>query len=208
VPRDELFVTTKVWNEDVRAERVEAAFEESMARLGLDYLDLYLIHWPVKGQFVAAWKVMEKLQRDGRIRAIGVSNFMVPHLEALLAETEVVPAVNQIEFHPYLRSTPLLEYCRLKDIRLTAWSPLMQGTVLQDETINRIAERLGKSPAQIVLRWELQTGVVTIPKSSREERIVANADIFDFRLSPADMAEIDALDRQQRCGPDPFNFDF
>jgi diketogulonate reductase-like aldo/keto reductase len=209
VPRAELFVTTKAWNDDIRAGRVPAACEESLARLGLDYVDLYLIHWAVRGKIVPAWKAAEGLFRSGRARAIGVSNHMVPHLEELLAIAEVVPAVNQVEFHPYLQSRPLLEKCRAAGIQVEAWSPLMQGgEVLRDPAITRIAQAHGKTAAQVVLRWDVQRGVVTIPKSSQPKRIAENAGIFDFSLSPAEMAAIDALDRNQRRGADPFNFPF
>ncbi len=208
VPRKDLFVTTKVWNDDLREDRVEAAFEESLARLDLEYVDLYLIHWPVEGKFVSAWKVMEKIYRSGRAKAIGVSNFLIPQLEALLPAAEIVPTVNQIEFHPYLQSTSLQQYCRERNIRLTAWSPLMQGTLLEDPVIQKIAEKQGKTPAQIVLRWDLQSGVITIPKSSRVERMQENASIFDFELSANDMEALNALERNQRSGADPMDFDF
>lgn len=209
VPREELFVTTKVWNDDVRADRVEAAFEESLQRLGLDYVDMYLVHWPIKGKIVSSWRVLEALQRSGRVRAIGVSNYMIPHLDELLRAAEIVPAVNQIEFHPYLQSKPLHEYCRARGIRLQAWSPLMQaGTVLRDPTLAQIARDHGRTVAQVILRWDLQSGVVTIPKSVRPERIRENAAVFDFALTDEQMKAISALDRNRRHGADPFNFDF
>lgn len=209
IPRSEIFVTTKVWNDDIRNDRIEAAFNESMRKLGLDYLDLYLLHWPIKGKHQSAWRTMEKLYRTGRIKAIGVSNYMIPHLDELLPGAEVVPAVNQIEFHPYLQSKPLHEYCRVRDIRLTAWSPLMQaGPLLNDAVLAGIARQHRKTVAQVVLRWDLQIGVVTIPKSVRRERIAENAAIFDFELSPEEMAAIAALDRGRRNGADPFNFSF
>jgi len=209
VPREEVFVTTKVWNDDMRRDRVEAAFEESLDRLGLDYVDLYLLHWPIKGKIVLSWKVLERLYRDGRARAIGVSNYMIPHLDELLAAAEVVPAVNQIEFHPYLQSRPLHDYCRAKGIRLEAWSPLMQaGPLLQNPTLAEIAKHHGKTVAQVILRWDLQSGVVTIPKSARPSRIAENANVFDFRLSEAEMKAIGALERNQRNGADPFDFSF
>ena len=209
IPRSEIFVTTKVWNDDIRADRIEAAFEDSMRKLGLDYLDLYLLHWPIKGKHQSAWRVMEKLARSDRIKAIGVSNYMIPHLDELLPGAEIVPAVNQIEFHPYLQSKPLRDYCRARDIRLTAWSPLMQaGPLLQDPVLAGLATKHHKSVAQIVLRWDVQAGVITIPKSVHAARIAENAAIFDFELSPAEMTAIDALDRNQRNGADPFNFNF
>lgn len=209
VPRSELFVTTKVWNDDIRAGRIEAAFEESMQRLGLDYVDLYLLHWPIKGRHRESWRAMEKIHATERARAIGVSNYMIPHLEELLPTAEIVPAVNQVEFHPYLQSKPLHRFCRERDIRLTAWSPLMQaGALLKDPVLAAIARRHGKTVAQVILRWDLQLGVVTIPKSARPERMAENAAIFDFELDGAEMESIDALDDDRRNGPDPLNFDF
>lgn len=209
VPREELFVTTKVWNDDMRRNRVEAAFDESLRRLGLEYVDLFLLHWPIKDRIIPSWKVLEKLHRDGRIKAIGVSNYMVPHLEELLPAAEIVPAVNQIEFHPYLQTKPLAAFCRGKGIQLEAWSPLMQaGALLRDPTLAAIAEKHGKTVAQVVLRWDVQGGVVTIPKSTHADRIAENAGFFDFELSPEEMAAIAALDREQRHGADPMNFSF
>ena len=209
VPRSEIFLTTKVWNDEIRADRIEAAFETSLRKLGLDYLDLYLLHWPIKGKHQSAWRVMEKLQRTGRIKAIGVSNYMIPHLDELLPAVEIVPAVNQIEFHPYLQSKPLHDYCRARDIRLTAWSPLMQaGSLLHDAVLADIAKIHRKSVAQVILRWDLQSGVITIPKSVHAERIAENADIFDFELTATEMAAIAGLDRNLRNGADPFNFSF
>jgi diketogulonate reductase-like aldo/keto reductase len=209
VPRHELFVTTKVWNDDIRAGRIEAAFEESMQRLGLDQLDLYLLHWPLKGRHQESWRAMERLHRTGRVQAIGVSNYMIPHLEELLQSAEIVPAVNQIEFHPYLQSKPLHRFCRMRDIRLTAWSPLMQaGPLLGDPVLKAIAKRHGRTVAQVVLRWDLQVGVVTIPKSVRPERMAENAAVFDFELDAAEMEAIAALDDDRRNGADPFNFSF
>jgi diketogulonate reductase-like aldo/keto reductase len=209
VPREQLFVTTKVWNDDMRRDRVMAAFDRSLKLLGLDYVDLYLLHWPIKGKIVPSWRVLEELLRSGRARAIGVSNYMIPHLEELLAAAEIVPAVNQIEYHPYLQSKPLHDFCRTRGIRLEAWSPLMQaGAILREPALAAIARRHGKTVAQVILRWDLQNGVVTIPKSVRAERIRENADIFDFALSADEMETIAALDRGQRSGADPFNFSF
>ncbi len=209
IPRREIFITTKVWNDDIRADRIEAAFADSMRKLGLDYLDLYLLHWPIKGKHQSAWRTMEKLQRTGRIKAIGVSNYMIPHLDELLPAAEILPAVNQIEFHPYLQSKPLHDYCRARDIRLTAWSPLMQaGPLLKDPVLTGIAKKHAKSVAQIILRWDLQVGVITIPKSVHAKRIAENANLFDFELSKEEMTAIAALDRNQRNGADPFNFAF
>ncbi len=209
VKREEIFVTTKLWNDDMRSGEVGAAFERSLKLLGLDYVDLYLLHWPVKGSIVRSWRVLEKLQRSGRIKAIGVSNHLREHLEELLASAEIVPAVNQIEFHPRLQSRALVEFCQEKGIVVEAWSPLMQGgEVLRDPVLKEIARAHGKTVAQVILRWILQAGVVAIPKSAREERVRENADIFDFALSESEMAAIRGLDRGQRVGPDPASFDF
>ena len=209
IPRERLFITTKVWNDDVRRDRVPEAFEESLQLLGLDYLDLYLVHWPIAGRIVTAWRAMEKLFRSERVKAIGVSNHMRPHLDELLVAAEIPPAVNQIEFHPYLQSRPLLSFCRDNKIQVEAWSPLMRaGPLLQDPALIEIARRHRKSVAQIVLRWDIQCGVVTIPKSVQPDRIAENAGIFDFVLSGAEMSAINALERNQRAGPDPFNFSF
>jgi diketogulonate reductase-like aldo/keto reductase len=209
VPRERLFVTTKVWNEDVRAGRVEAALDDSLKALGLGYVDLYLVHWPIRGRIAAAWKAMEALHASGRARAVGVSNHMEPHLDELLASARVVPAVNQVEFHPYLQSPALVERCRKHGIRVEAWSPLGQGKgLLDDPTLGRIAGAHRRTAAQVALRWNIQREVVTIPKTVRKERMAENAALADFELSVADMAAIAALDRGRRFGPDPMNFGF
>lgn len=209
VPREQLFITTKVWNDDVRRDRVLEAFDLSLKTLGLDYVDLYLVHWPITGKIVPAWRAMEQLARSGRAKAIGVSNHLRPHLDELLAASEIVPAVNQIEFHPYLQSRPLVEFCAAKKIQLEAWSPLQRGgELLRDPKLVAIAKRHGKTTAQVVLRWDIQGGIVTIPKSVRPARIAENAAVFDFELSAEEMASINQLDRNQRCGPDPINIAF
>ncbi len=208
VPRSEIFVTSKVWNSDQGYDSTLRAFDASMQRLGLEVLDLYLVHWPVAGKYKETWKALERLYREKRVRAIGVSNFLQHHLEDLLGEAEVVPAVNQLEFHPYLVQQPLQDFCRAKGIQYEAWSPLMQGEIFKIHEMARLAEKYGKSIAQVVLRWNLQKGVVTIPKSSKKERIIQNADLFDFELSAADVDLLDAMDRGKRFGPDPDNFDF
>ncbi len=208
IPREDIFLTTKVWNDDQRAGRTLKAFDESLSRLGTDYVDLYLVHWPVAGCYRKTWTEMEAIYRSGRARAIGVSNFLPGHLDDLLQTAEVVPAVNQVEFHPHLVQPDLLAYCRSKDIRLEAWSPLMQGQVTDDADIADLAKKYGKTPAQVVLRWDLQHGVVTIPKSATPSRILENADLFDFELSADDMRRLDGLDRARRLGPDPADFDF
>jgi methylglyoxal/glyoxal reductase len=208
VSREDLFITTKVWNDDQGYESTLQAFEESRKKLGLEYIDLYLIHWPVKGKYKETWKALEKLYEDGLVKAIGVSNFQVHHLKDLLSDAKVKPMVNQVEFHPYLTQKELLAYCNEENIQLEAWSPLMQGEVVRVDVIKELAEKYGKTPAQIVLRWDLQHGVVTIPKSVKEHRIQENADVFDFELSREDMDKLDALNKNHRYGPDPDNFDF
>ncbi|MBD2870296.1 aldo/keto reductase [Paenibacillus arenilitoris] len=206
--RESLFVTSKVWNADLGYESALAAYETSLAKLGLDYLDLYLIHWPVQGKYKEAWRALEKLYKTGRVKAIGVSNFHIHHLEDLLRDAEIKPMVNQVEFHPRLTQPELRAFCAAHGIQLEAWSPLMQGGLLDNPTIADIAAKYGKSAAQIILRWDLQHGVVTIPKSTKERRMIENASVFDFELSPEDMARIDGLNRHRRVGPDPDNFDF
>lgn len=208
VSREELFVTTKVWNADQGYESTLKAFETSMEKLGLEYLDLYLIHWPVAGKYKDTWKALEKLYKDGRVRAIGVSNFHVHHLKDLMADAQIKPMVNQVEYHPHLAQTELLEFCKAEGIQMEAWSPLKQGELLSEPTIVEIAEKHGKSPAQVILRWDLQNGVVTIPKSIKEHRIVENADVFNFELSSEDMNRLNSLNKDERVGPDPDNFDF
>ena len=206
--RENIFVTTKVWNSDQGYDSTLAAFDASRTRLGLDYVDLYLIHWPVKAKHRETWRALEKLYREGAARAIGVSNFQIHHLMDLLEVCEVEPMVNQVEFHPYLVQSDLLAFCEAHRVRLEAWSPIMRGKVNDVPELVKIAAKYGKSPAQLVLRWDLQHEVVTIPKSVHQERIEANADIFDFEIAPEDMASIDRLDRAERLGPDPDNFSF
>ncbi|MDU7575323.1 MAG: glyoxal/methylglyoxal reductase [Bacillus subtilis] len=203
VAREELFITSKVWNEDQGYETTLAAFEKSLERLQLDYLDLYLIHWPGKDKYKDTWRALEKLYKDGKIHAIGVSNFQVHHLEELLKDAEIKPMVNQVEFHPRLTQKELRDYCKAQGIQLEAWSPLMQGQLLDNEVLAQIAEKHNKSVAQVILRWDLQHEVVTIPKSIKEHRIIENADIFDFELSQEDMDKIDALNKDERVGPNP-----
>jgi diketogulonate reductase-like aldo/keto reductase len=208
VPREEIFLTSKVWNSDQGYNTTLEAFEKSLERLQTDYLDLYLIHWPKGKLSVETWKAMEELYERGLIRAIGVSNFLVHHLEDFLPECKVIPAVNQVEFHPELIQPELLEYCREKGIQSEAWSPIMKGKVLNIPVLQALAAKYGKSPVQIVLRWDIQKGVVTIPKSVKPERIISNADIFDFELSDEDMAKIDRLDKNQRIGFHPDHIPF
>lgn len=207
IPREEIFVTTKLWNSD-QGKNAARALEQSLSKLKLDYVDLYLIHWPVKDKFKESWSVLETLYQQGKARAIGVSNFMEHHLRDLMNECDVVPMVNQCEFHPRLVQPELLKYCRDNKIQYEAWSPIMKGRLEGIDAIEELSAAYGKTPAQIVLRWDLQHRVVTIPKSVHRERILENANIFDFELSPQDMARIDGLDKGERIGPDPDNFDF
>ncbi|MBG9787877.1 aldo/keto reductase [Brevibacillus laterosporus] len=208
LPREDLFVTSKVWNADLGYEATLAAFETSLDKLGLEYLDLYLIHWPVKGKYKEAWRALEKLYKDGRVKAIGVSNFQIHHLEDLMEEAEIKPMINQVEFHPYLTQKELITFCRAHDIQMEAWSPLMQGQLLDNPVLQEIANKHSKTVAQVILRWDLQHGVITIPKSTKEHRIVENASVFDFELTKEEMDRIDALNQNHRVGPDPDNFDF
>jgi diketogulonate reductase-like aldo/keto reductase len=208
ISREDVFLTTKVWNDDQREKRTLAAFEESLKRLGTEYVDLYLVHWPVEGCFQETWQVMEEIYQSGRAKAIGVSNFMVHHLEDILRDSPIVPSVNQVEFHPLLVQPELLGFCQSHKIQVEAWSPLMEGKILTEQTVQELAEKYHKTPAQIILRWDLQHEVVTIPKSTHSSRIAENTQIFDFELSQADMNVLDALDEGKRVGPDPYNFDF
>jgi methylglyoxal/glyoxal reductase len=208
LPRSQIFVTTKVRNADQGYEQTLRAFEESSRTLGIGAIDLYLIHWPVKEKFSDTWRALERLYTDGRVRAIGVSNFKIHHLEELAKTASVVPAVNQVEFHPFLLQPDLLAYDLAKGIRHEAWSPLTRGRSLENPVIVRIARAQGRTPAQVLLRWDLQHGVVTIPKSVHRERIAENAALFDFELTPAEVAAIDGLDTGTRMGPDPDHITF
>lgn len=206
VAREDIFITTKVWNDDQGYDSTLRAFDKSMERLHLDYIDLYLIHWPVGGTYLDTWRALERIYEDGRARAIGVSNFMVHHLEAVLNICAVKPAVNQIEFHPHLQQPELVRYCLDQDIQVEAWSPLKKGGLAKDPELTRIGQQYGKTAAQAILRWEIQRGIVTIPKSSHRERIEENANVFDFELSEDDMTAINAMDRGDRVGPHPDEF--
>lgn len=208
IPRKELFVTSKVWNSDQGYDSTLRAFDKSMKLLGFEYLDLYLVHWPVKGKYIETWKALEQLYAEGRVRAIGVSNFLLYHLEDLLKHCKTVPMVNQMEFHPRLVQQKLIDYCCSHKIQYEAWSPLMQGKIFNIRELQGLASKYEKDIAQIVLRWDLQKCVVTIPKSVHHERIVSNAQIFDFEISAEDMLAIDRLDKQQRVGADPEDFNF
>lgn len=209
VPREELFVTTKLWNTEHEYDKALRAFDDSLAKLGLDYLDLYLIHWPVPAQdhYTDAWRALEKLYADQRVRAIGVSNFTVQTMSRLLDEFDVVPAVNQIELHPRFTQEELRKLHAVHDIATEAWSPLGQGKGLLDEPVlATVAAKHGKTPAQVVLRWHLQLGNVVIPKSVTPSRIAENLAVFDFTLDDEDMAALATLDSGARIGPDPATF--
>lgn len=208
VKREELFVTSKLWNADQGYDSALAAFDATMDKLGLDYLDLYLIHWPVKGKYKESWRALETLYREGRVKAIGVSNFQIHHLQDVMEGAEIKPMVNQVEFHPRLTQKELLQFCREQGIQLEAWSPLMQGELLNDPMLQEIGAKYGKTVAQVILRWDLQHGVITIPKSTKEARIIENASIYDFSLSEEEMNRIDGLNEDRRVGPDPDNFNF
>jgi len=207
IDRSELFITTKLNNDSHGREESVAALEESLGKLGLDYVDLYLIHWPLPGvdRYVETWKGFEELYRDGKARSIGVSNFHENHLNRLAAETDVTPAVNQVEVHPFFTQTALRQVNADRGILTEAWTPLGRGD-LESPTIGSIAEEVGKSPAQVVIRWHVQEGNVVFPKSVTPSRIVENFDVFDFELTDAQVTAISALDQGDRTGPDPDEF--
>jgi diketogulonate reductase-like aldo/keto reductase len=209
IPRDELFITTKLNNNAHAAGNTRQAFQASLAELGLDYVDLYLIHWPLpaKDRYVEAWQAFVALRDEGLIRSIGVSNFQPAHLERVVDETGQTPAVNQVELHPYLVQGPLREYDTAHKIATEAWSPIARGgELLGDQVITSLADKYGKSPAQVVIRWHLELGNVVIPKSVTPARIVENFDVFDFELDSEDVEAITGLDRGERTGPDPDHF--
>lgn len=203
VPREELFITTKVWNTAQRLGSVESAFNRSLERLQMDYVDLYLIHWPVPGCYLDTWKELEKIRDSGRAKSIGVSNFEISHLEALFEISGIVPAVNQIEYHPLWSQTELCAYCQEKGIAVQAYAPLARGAYFSRDVLIRIGEKYGKTPAQVGLRWMVQKHISVIPKSSNPVHILSNADIFDFQLSPLEMKAIDALDEKFRSASIP-----
>ena len=210
--RSEVFVTSKLDNGFHEPDAAREAFDRTLSDLGFDYVDLFLIHWPLPtlydGDFVSTWKTLEEFHSDGRARSIGVSNFQIEHLERLASETDTVPAVNQIEVHPYLTNDAVRAYGREHGIATEAWSPIAQGGVLEDQTITRIAEEVGKTPAQVVLRWHVQRGDIVFPKSVTPSRMKENFELFDFEIEPADMDAITALDRGEdgRTGPNPDTF--
>lgn len=214
IDRRDVYLTSKLNNGFHRPDDARRSFEDTLGKLGTEYIDLFLIHWPLPtrydGDFVSTWKVLEEFKADGRARSIGVSNFQVPHLERLAAETDTVPAVNQVEHHPYFANAAVLEYGRAHGIVTEAWSPLAQGKVPKEPVAIEIGERLGRTPSQVVLRWHLQHGHVIFPKSTTPSRIEENFGLFDFELSDEDVARLDALDQgpSGRIGPDPDTFDF
>ncbi|MDK6809258.1 aldo/keto reductase [Ligilactobacillus agilis] len=204
----DLFITSKVWNNHLSYDETIAAFNDSLAKLGLDYLDLCLIHWPGKAAFKEAWLALEDLYKAGKIRAIGVSNFQIYHLKELVEFATVTPVLNQIELHPKLTQTQLRDYLASKDIKVQAWSPLMQGKLLTDPALTAIAAKHNKSVAQVILRWDLQQGILLNVKSVHKERMLQNADLFDFELDEADLKTINELNENLRVGPNPDEFDF
>ncbi|SOC16696.1 diketogulonate reductase-like aldo/keto reductase [Ureibacillus xyleni] len=210
IKRDEIFVTTKVWNNDQGYDETLRAFETSLKKLGLDYIDLYLTHWPVEDKFVETYRAIERLYEEKLIRVPGVSNHHAHHLEKIFAKANVLPMVDQIELHPYLSQEELRAFCKEHDIAVTAWSPLGRGKVLKDETISKIASSVGKTAAQVILRWHYQNDVITIPKSVTLNRIEENMQIFDFELTSEQMTQIDRVNKNERVGqnPDTFHFDF
>ena len=208
IDREEVFITSKLWTDDMRKRRVRQALEKSLSLLNTDYLDLYLIHWPVKEEFVNSYKVMEELRSEGKIRAIGVSNFQIHHLKTLMTQTNLTPAVNQIESHPYLNNNEVFEFCRQNNIMHQSWSPLARGKALEDAKLKVLASKYNKTVAQIIIRWHIQKGVIVIPKSVHKERIIENAEVFDFNLTDQDIMEIDKLDCDLRTGSHPDTFTF
>jgi methylglyoxal/glyoxal reductase len=206
--REDLFITSKVWNSDQGYDTTLKAFETSLKKLDMNYMDLYLIHWPVEGKYNDTWKALERLYSEGLVKSIGVSNFHQHHLEDLMKNSNEKPVINQIECHPRLNQEKLRAFCQEEDIAVEAWSPIAQGRVLDEPTLKQIAEKHGKSSAQVILRWHLQNDVVIIPKSVHANRIKENADLFNFELSTDDMNQINDLNQDERFGPDPDNFDF
>ncbi|MDT2658824.1 aldo/keto reductase [Enterococcus hulanensis] len=208
IKREDLFVTTKLWNADQGYDSAHQAFNESLERLGLDYVDLYLIHWPVEGKFNDSWRAMEEIYESGRAKAIGVSNFHQHHIEELMTTAKIKPMVDQIELHPTLTQVELRDYLAGEGIAVEAWSPLGQGKILQNPTLVEIGEKHNKTAAQVIIRWHLQSDIIVIPKSVHEERIKENYDVFDFELTDEEIGQINALNIDEHLGADPDNFDF
>ncbi|MET3576493.1 aldo/keto reductase [Bhargavaea ullalensis] len=203
IPREELFITSKVWNTDQGYDETLRAFEKSLRELNMDYLDLYLTHWPIAGTFADTYRAIERLYEEKLIRVPGVSNHHRHHLEEVFAVANVKPMVNQIELHPYLSQEELRSFCLEHEIAVTSWSPLARGRLLDEPVIGRIAEARGKTPAEVIIRWHLQHDLIVIPKSVRPERVRSNADVFDFNLTDSEMEEIDGINRFERTGTDP-----
>ncbi|MCI2891401.1 aldo/keto reductase [Staphylococcus hominis] len=207
--REDIFVTSKLFFEDFGRENVAQAYETSIQKLGLDYLDLYLVHWPGTNEAVMidTWKSMEDLYKDNKVKNIGVSNFNPDHFEALLAQVSIKPVINQVEFHPYFTQEKLRTYLEAQNIYMESWSPFMNAQILNDETLNEIGKEVNKSAAQVIIKWNMQHNVVVIPKSVTSSRIEENIDVFDFELSEEQMKRIDDLNKDQRIGPDPDTFE-
>ena len=207
--REDLFITSKLWLTDFGRQNVEDAYRQSVAKLGLDYLDLYLMHWPGTNEAVMidSWRGMEDLYKQNQVKNIGVSNFTPEHFEALLAQVSIKPVINQVEFHPYLTQNKLRKYLEAQNIIMESWSPLMNSQILHDEVINEVANEVGKTPAQVVIRWNIQHDVVVIPKSVTPHRIEENLDVWNFELSDNQMERIDQLNQDKRIGPNPLEFD-
>ncbi|MCL2815729.1 MAG: aldo/keto reductase [Oscillospiraceae bacterium] len=208
IKREDIFITTKLWNEEQRKDNQYKAFEESLERLGVDYLDMYLIHWPVRGKYVESWKILERIYKEGRARAVGVCNFNIHHLEDIFAASNLLPAVNQVECHPWLTQVELAGYTQKQGIVFEPWSPFGVGKLLEDEKLKSIAQKYNKSTAQLILKWGLQRGFINIPKSANKDRILQNTQIFDFTVTEPDMAEIFKLNCGWRSGADPETFTF
>ena len=208
VTREELFVTSKLWNNHSSYDETITAYNQTLEKMGLDYLDLYLIHWPGQDKYLMPWKALENLYQEGRVKSIGVSNFQVNHLENLLSHSEIIPVINQIEFHPKLTQSEVRAYCLQHNIQVEAWSPLMNAELLNNEKVREIASKHGKSAAQVILRWDIQHGVITIPKSMTPSRIKENISLFDFSLTDEDMKQLNDLNENLRNGPHPDKFDF
>ncbi|EKR82623.1 glyoxal reductase [Leptospira interrogans serovar Medanensis str. L0448] len=203
IPRKEIFITTKLWNADQGSDKTRKALENSLDRLGIDFVDLYLIHFPVTSKRMDSWKELEKLYHDKLCKAIGVSNYTIIHLTELLKNSQITPAVNQVEFHPFLNQIHLLEYCKKHKIQLEAYSPLVHGQKIEDPTIAKIAQKYDKTPAQILIRWAIEQKIVVIPKSIKKERIIENSKVFDFAISEEDMKILNSLDEDFRTCWDP-----
>lgn len=210
IAREEIFLTTKLWNEDIRRNNAQKAIDTSLAKLGMNYVDLYLVHWPIKGKHVTVWSEMERIYASGKAKAVGVSNYLQHHLEDILAMKSLVPAIDQLEHHPYLVQSDLMQFCLDNGIRPEAWSPFcaVKNNLLEETTLKEIGKKYGKTPAQVVLRWNIDTGVAVIPKSSNTERQAENLAIFDFELSPTDIERINAFDRNTRVGSHPDTITF